>query len=295
MKRMIPGNLKRIPETILKYPVEMLLSITGFVLGLFASEHLKDWPELYFENAFYASVPLFVLTFTLNRAARKWRIPYFLSYFLWVPVLLCYKNPGTELYVAYLLAAILLLIGKKKTDNAGYAWNVVQVISKVALVGIVSILLFVLLIVIIKSVETLFGDGNVLDIIAEFLILSTGLLFLPMLACWVVGGEEPEQKPSKVVGVFLNHIFTPALLIYTVILYAYSLKILITWELPQGGVAYMVLAYMGIALICYLLGYAADRRSFGWFYRWFPVISIPALALLWVGTLRRIMDYGFTS
>ena len=295
MKRMIPGNLKRIPETILKYPVELLLSITAFVLGLLAIEHLKDWPELYFENAFYASVPLFVLTFSLNRPGWKWRIPYILSYFLWIPVLLCYKKTGMELHVAYLLAAILLLIGKEKTDNAGYAQNVVRAIGKVAIVGIVAILLFVLLIAIIRSVDALFGGGNVLDVIAEFLCLFTGLMVIPMLACWVVGGKEPERKSSQAIGVFLNYIFTPVLLIYTVILYAYSLKILISWELPQGGVACMVLAYMGIALICYLLGYAADRRSFGWFYRWFPVISIPAMSLLWVGTLRRIIDYGFTE
>jgi hypothetical protein len=38
-----------------------------------------------------------------------------------------------------------------------------------------------------------------------------------------------------------------------------------------------------------------DDRHYEWFFKAFPVISIPPLVLLWIGTIRRIGEYGFTD
>lgn len=289
-------SLKQIPGKLLKFPVELLLSITFFLLALIALEDVEGSISAdRYLNTFYAFVPLFVLTYTLNRSGWKWRVPYFLSYFLWVPIFFWYKNPSTEIFVAYFLAAILLLIGKGKKDNTRYAQNAIHTVAYFAFACIIGLVLVALVFAIVMSVKALFGGGDTFTHVAGRISLFVGVVIVPMLSCVFVGGQEPDEKPSKVVGAFLNYIFTPALLIYTVILYAYSLKILFTWTLPQGGVAYMVVAYMGIAMACYLMGYAADKRLFSWYYRWFPAISAPTVVLLWIGTIRRIMDYGFTE
>lgn len=287
--------MKQIPGNLMKFPVELLLAITFYVLALIGIDHLRDYPNLYFENTFYTFIPLFVLTYSLNRSGWEWKIPYILSYFLWIPVLLCYKDPDTEIIVAYLLAMLLLLIGKGKTDNTGFARNAVHVVKYFALSCIIGLVLVALVFAIVFSVKALFDGGDAYVTFAGRVSLFVGIVLVPMLSCALVGGQKPAEKPSAVLGAFLNYIFTPALLVYTVILYAYALRILFRWELPQGGVAYMVLAYMGIAMVCYLLGYHIEKHPFKWFYRWFPPISAPIVVLLWVGTLRRVVDYGFTE
>ena len=288
-------SLKQIPGSLLKFPVELLLAITFYVLVLIGLDHLQDYPNLHFENTYYTFIPLFILTYSLNRPGWKWKIPYILSYFLWIPILLYYETPGTEIIVAYFLSMLILLIGKGKTDNAGYARNAVHVVKYFVLSCIIGLVLVVLIYAIVLSVKSLFEGGDAYFKLAGRTALFVGIVLVPMLSCALVGGQEPAEKPSTTLGVFLNYIFTPALLVYTIILYAYMFRILFRWDLPQGGVAYMALAYLGIAMVCYLLGHHIEKHPFRWFYRWFPPISAPIVVLLWVGTLRRVVDYGFTE
>ena len=190
---------------------------------------------------------------------------------------------------------IALFVGKRKMDNTGYARRIVHVVKNIMLACAIGLVLVMLVFAVTWSVKELFAGGDVYYKIAGRISIFVGVVIVPMLSCIFVDGQEPETKPAGILGVFLNYIFTPALLVYTLILYVYTIRILIRWELPQGGVAYMVLAYMGFAMICYLLGYHTEKHPFKCFYRWLPLISVPFIILLWTGVLRRIADYGFTT
>ncbi len=189
-------TLKQIPGNLLKFPGELLLSITFFVLALIAVEHLKDYPRLYFENTFLAYVPLFVLTYMLNRPGWKWRVPYCLSYFLWVPILFWYKHPGTEISVAYLLAALLLLLGKEKRDIKGYARNAIHTVAYFAFSCLIGLALVALIFAIIMPLKALLGGGDSFTHFAGKISLFIGIVIVPMLFCVFIGGQEPDEKPS---------------------------------------------------------------------------------------------------
>ena len=93
----------------------------------------------------------------------------------------------------------------------------------------------------------------------------------------------------------MNGILSPALIVYTAILYAYIIRILVRWELPDGGVAYMVTAFIGVALLCCMCQPLLEKRIFDWFYKALPALAVLPLALLWIGAVRRIGQYGLTE
>ena len=104
-----------------------------------------------------------------------------------------------------------------------------------------------------------------------------------------------ESEPVKVLRLILNYILSPAIIAYTVILYAYFIKIVFTWDLPKGGVAWMVMGFVTAALVGYLAQYVLKKRYFDWFYQHLTWITLPPIIMYWVGSVYRIHLYSFTE
>ena len=120
-------------------------------------------------------------------------------------------------------------------------------------------------------------------------------IVIPMMCLHFFSEQDSDLKLKRFVNTCVNYIFTPALIVYAIILYIYIFKILINWELPQGGVAYMVGTFCTLALLCMLVSPALEKKTFNWFYRFFPAIAIPPIILLWIGITRRLSEYGVTT
>lgn len=242
--------------------------------------------------------PNYVLLFTLHKFSRKSKavkILYVLSWFLWIPLLLWgTKDPGWDVGIAYILALILLVIGDCPLDNGSYGRNILNIALKVALGFVIGALLMGIVSAIIASVNFLF-DLHLRDEWFSYPNAFIALVVIPLLCCWSVSRPSVETRGSKLLQIAVDYILSPALVIYALILYAYIARILFRWELPDGGVAYMVLSFTAIALLCHLFRLQIEKRHFEWFYKALPVILIPPLVLLWTGVLRRIGEYGFTE
>ena len=117
------------------------------------------------------------------------------------------------------------------------------------------------------------------------------LLFMMMLDRW----ERSEVHGTRILEVLLDWIVSPAVLIYAAILYLYAFKILVTWSLPEGGVAYLVFGFTSVALAVKALQELLGRRIYGWFYDRLSLFALPAAVLFWIGTLRRVGEYGLTE
>lgn len=96
----------------------------------------------------------------------------------------------------------------------------------------------------------------------------------------------------------LEYLLIPLLIIYSLVLYAYSLKILIEQSLPRGNIAYLVITYGMIGILTYLISVPKGLNTgyFVKFYRryFFKILMVPAL-LLWVSIWYRIKQYGLTE
>ncbi|MGN7864222.1 DUF4153 domain-containing protein [Chryseobacterium sp. 22458] len=114
-----------------------------------------------------------------------------------------------------------------------------------------------------------------------------------------ISNLEKESAYPVVLKFFTQFILIPLLLIYAAILYFYSFKILINWELPRGWVSYLVLAYSIVGILALLLVYplrAENAKS--WvriFSKAFYYTIIPLIILLFTAIFTRILEYGYTE
>ena len=288
MSNSIRNLCRGLAGSLRDYPLEALLGITYFLLFFI-------WKKTDILIWFF---PHYVLIYTLHKFSRKsdlMKILYVLSWFLWIPLMLLgTRYSGWNAGIAYLLALILLVIGEKPLDNESFGWNILNMAIKVALGFLIGAMLMGIVTAIIGSVNLLF-DLNLKDEWFTYPNAFIALVAIPLLCCWSVSRPSLETKDNKLLQIAVDYILSPALVIYSIILYAYIARILFRWELPVGGVAYMVLSFSSIALLCYLFRLQIEKRHFEWFYKAFPAIAIPPLILLWTGTLRRIGKYGITE
>lgn len=154
----------------------------------------------------------------------------------------------------------------------------------------------------ILAVDHLFNMNFDGKIYAEtyffFLILGSSFIFL----LFNEGGLKMLEKKGEypvVLKFFTQFILIPLLLIYVVILYFYSTKILIKWELPRGWVSYLVLAYSLIGILALLLVHPLkEDKAKSWvrmFNKVFYYSLFPLVALLFVAIFTRLLQYGYTE
>ncbi len=164
--------------------------------------------------------------------------------------------------------------------------------------------LFVGVIIAIETIRFLFGTFSFAKITLETNIFILTFFFLHPLF-FLTGLPqrletlETQTSYSNGVKMFTQYVLLPLVVVYLFILYVYSGKILVQWQLPQGGVAYLVMAFSVAGIFALLLVYplreATGERWIRLFTNRFYLALFPLIILLFAGIFRRIHDYGITE
>ena len=116
------------------------------------------------------------------------------------------------------------------------------------------------------------------------------------------GQYEFDQEETGYHAIFKNlgkYILIPVVGLYFVILYAYTFKIGLNWELPRGWVGSLVLGFSVAGIFTYLLNYylreAGNSAPSALFHRLLWPVMLPMTLLLFIAIYRRVDDYGFTE
>lgn len=116
--------------------------------------------------------------------------------------------------------------------------------------------------------------------------------------------ESEEVAASEAVyprglKVFVQFVLLPLTAVYLVILYLYTARILLEWNLPEGQVSYLIFSYAVMGILAYLLIHPLrDDEENNWirtFARGFFIALAPLLIVLAVALMRRVNDYGLTE
>ncbi len=103
----------------------------------------------------------------------------------------------------------------------------------------------------------------------------------------------------KGLKIFTQYILLPIIVVYLIILYAYTFKIIVSSQWPYGWVSYLVLAFAIAGIFSILLFYPIkDETQNKWillFSRFFYVAICPLIILLFLAIQRRIREYGITE
>ena len=308
LKEKIQRGLAAVWDAVKAHPVEIVILLYVCVVGCYGMSNPKmldgdDGVAPWWFRPMVLAPFMVVAAYSLQ-PLRKRGIGGMLLYLLPIAVMVAacampFLIDWTE-ETAYWIAACVALplwmcVRHRLTDNEPFVRRNVQMAWSAARALLVAGILYLLYAAIVYTIKSLFDiphktwDGWYEQAALLLFCVLAPVLFFAM-----------EDRPASVEirrfwAVLLNWVLTPALLIYTVILYVYAAKILFTWNLPKGGVAIMVTVFFVVFLLTKMLQMLTEPQPFKWFYDRFGLFVLPLLALFWTGVARRLADYGLTE
>ena len=204
--------------------------------------------------------------------------------------------------VMVLVSIYTLPFFRQKTDLPH--WNFIISLCRSGAIALLSGMIMCAGIwVILLSLMHLFD----LDISDQIGVSMSALCFLLLsptifLAFIPVGDNkfESDVKPTNFnfIVKFAHYLIIPLTGIYIIILYLYALKILFTWNLPNGWVSYLVTISMAGMIFIEFLLYPKIHEKGNKFdqtvLKLLPALILPLLLLMSIGIIRRFYDYGIT-
>lgn len=286
-------------ETLKSYPVEI---VTGALLCL-CWLYFRLFSEQKFSEELYFLFPILeVLIVSCNRLTRQHysRVFYYASILLGIPLYFYHFTSFTTQYAAVCIIAFILFASDRWTkDNKTYSLSASNGFIALLLGVVLSGLTWAIAQSIFESVLFLFNIDvlGLRSFINDFLPAFAYFVTLPFFIAYMLQKRtvNSEETNQTILSILVNYILIPALAIYTVIFYSYIVKIVVTWELPHGKIANMVFGYMIGLLITNLLSIqlADDKKNRIIHKALF--LTLPLLALFWIGVYYRIHEYGFTE
>ena len=290
-----------LPGFLFRHLSETVLLLYALAAIIFDNHFTGDNPC--WVTAAYVIPFLFVAAFSLQFIRERhllWQILYYILPlliipFFFVPSLEHFVKDGNYFIWVMVLLPLWMLLLPFRIPNRPFsnrmlhtAWSV---LVPLFFGGVACLLLYLMEV----SVELLFNvEGRWLRLAYDDSAMVIMALLVPLLFLGMMENER-EMKLAKFFENLLHWVFTPALLLYTLLLFLYAGYILFLWELPKGNVAVMVFVFCLIAMIVKLLRQFTEKQPFSWYFNAFSWISLPLLLLFWVGCIRRISDYGVTE
>ncbi|WP_417016139.1 DUF4153 domain-containing protein [Alistipes sp.] len=287
-------------NVVRRHPLELLLLLALTVTLVVDVELRREPDEARLLVLGWGALLLLVVNLLTGRSA--WHRIYWVAWAPLVPLFLWKGLPewiGTAPAVITLaiLTPLALLACRRAVSNDRFVADALVYLRAAVLSMLFAYVAYGLFEAILWSAAYIFGFTEarwVLHLTTD-LFLVTQFLTAPTLFLMMLDRrEEARMGSSRVLEVLVNWIITPAVILYAVILYVYLLKILFTWSLPEGGVAYLVFGFTITTLVVKALRLPLAKRIFDGFYDRFSLVSLPIVVLFWVGVARRVGEYGLT-
>lgn len=197
----------------------------------------------------------------------------------------------------FLIIAVFYVLKLKNDIN--YEVYVIKIFSAVFLTMLYCGVLFGGIAAILGTIDGLF-DVNIDWKYYYYTFLIVGFIFgVSMLLSKLPERDEDFAGYiySRSLKVLLVYIVIPLISIYTLILYAYFIKILIGWEWPRGLVSHLVIWYSAISVgVIFLITPVLEENKMAKLFRtFFPVVNLPILLMMFISIYQRIDQYGITE
>lgn len=180
-------------------------------------------------------------------------------------------------------------------DN--YEKYIISILNSGFITGIYSIVLYLGIAFIIFTLEQLF-EINMIGSIYYYVFLVVVFIFgTSMFLSKYPNKNFKDSIYPKALKVLLLYILIPLISLYTLILYVYFLRIIVTRQWPSGLVSHLVIWYSTVSVfLIFFIMPLLDENQFAYrFKKYFPIISIPILLMMFFSIGQRIYQYGFTE
>jgi hypothetical protein len=187
-------------------------------------------------------------------------------------------------------------------DELGYWSYCKTLVMRILIAYLYTGVLWAGLAIALAALNNLFGIEIPGKRYGELWVLINGIFttwfFLAGIPDNLAGLDSVTDYP-KGLKIFSQYILFPLVFVYLIILYAYLGKILLAWDWPQGWVSRLILGFIGTGITSLLLLHPIRERMeniwIGKASRWFYIIIIPLIVMLFFAVSRRLSEYGITE
>ncbi len=181
----------------------------------------------------------------------------------------------------------------------GYEYYIIDVLTSFFVTVVYSFVLFIGIVIILFTIVQLFDVMLPDNLVLYAFLIIAGIFALSLFLARIpeIHKEYHEEQYPKVLRILLLYIVIPLITAYTIILYVYFIKIIITANWPQGLVSHLVLWYSVLsgAVIFFITPILKDNKLALRFKSLFPKFILPILAMMFVAMWIRINAYGITE
>ncbi|MDK7253599.1 DUF4153 domain-containing protein [Haemophilus parainfluenzae] len=287
----------QIKNAVSAHPIEIFL-ISAFAIGIWfmelephqGNDHLAYWV---FE-------PMLFIFVYLSR-------PYSWYRFSWIVPLVALAiigmtNDSAEFYLsspkfwgANFIALLVLLGFPFEKNNQGFTYRNFINLFHLGLATAVWLLVFGLVAAILFTITTLF-NVEFSDSFYSHFYTSLGIFTQPLFfLVFQQRQAKSEMTLNRIFEILVNFVLAPALMIFTVLLYAYVVQIIFEGVLPKGMLANITLPYLLGGLGVYALRSICAKARWETFFKFYPYLAIVSIVLLWLAIDRRISAYAWTE
>ncbi|CAA7386037.1 DUF4153 domain-containing protein [Chryseobacterium fistulae] len=316
MKKKIQETLSRTTEVVSTYPMVLLMALLASIgtICMFENNHDREqfFPYSKFTICCCLGISLMFAIKMLSQRIGKSMLLQVIGIIFLIGFYFIFpkkEKDFTEIY-GYIIAVTILLAHlsvsffpflDKNRELSFWQYNknlFVNIFLTAVFTGVLTIGVELAILAIDKLFDFKFHDNLYANTFYILAIFGSCFIFL-LFNEKGLNNLEKEGIYPNILKFFTQFILIPLLLIYVVILYFYSIKIVINWELPRGWVSYLVLAYSIIGILALLLVHPLkEENAKSWvkiFSKAFYYTIIPLIVLLFVAIFTRILEYGYTE
>ena len=287
----------QIKNAVSAHPIEIFL-ISAFAIGIWFMElgtH-KENDHL----AYWVFEPMLFIFIYLSRPFSWYRFSWIVP--LVALAIIGMTNDSAEFYLsspkfggANFIALLVLLGFPFEKNNQGFTYRNFTNLFHLGLATMVWLLVFGLVAAILFTITTLF-NVEFSDSFYEHFYTSLGIFTLPLFfLVFQQRQAKSEMTLNRIFEILVNFVLAPALMIFTVLLYAYVVQIIFEGVLPKGMLANITLPYLLGGLGVYALRSICAKARWETFFKFYPYLSIVPIVLLWLAIDRRISAYAWTE
>ena len=278
------------------HPIAIFL-IGAFAIGIWFMELGTQKGD---HLAYWVFEPMLFIFVYLSR-------PYSWYRFSWIVPLVALAiigmtNDSAEFYLtspkfwgANFIALLVLLGFPFEKNNQGFTYRNFTNLFHIGLATAVWLLVFGLVAAILFTITTLFNVEFSYSFYSHF-YTSLGIFTQPLFfLVFQQRQAKSEMTLNRIFEILVNFVLAPALMIFTVLLYAYVVQIIFEGVLPKGMLANITLPYLLGGLGVYALRSICAKARWETFFKFYPYLAIVSIVLLWLAIDRRISAYAWTE
>lgn len=314
IKTFLKDSVKSIYESTKRFPTTIGICILLVIMLIITNENQSNLSKETFEiiqriNMIIAlGIPLSLCLKLIFEKKKMKKLNEVFIYILGIGALVLYyfyllKDFKDTSIVRYTGLSIFLYLGflyipwlgnKKHYEN-----YIIKVLGSFFLAVIYAVVIYFGFSAIIFTVDKLFSINIEWKIYYYMSIIVFIVLMPSMFLAKIPYNNHDFSKVDypKALKVLLLYIVIPLITIYTTILYAYFIKIIVARNWPEGLVSHLVLWYSIITVgVVFFIHPLIDKNKLAKVFTfWFPKIIIPILLMMFVSIGIRIREYGITE